>query len=291
MVIKKFVNLTEEIIREVLELEKSCNEYDQLKGSVFLDTSLNFNQSIHSVFLLYEDRSLISMLSMFIPSHVEVEISAMTRPEHRQNGYFKALLSQALEELRTHNIPEILFVCEQPSISGKNALAAIQAEFEHAEYYMSLTRVDRAQSQSAGMSLLKPDVRNLETIVELSIKIFEDNYEDSKSLIENCLNSKTREQFIAILDDKAIGLVSVNHLDVEEASIFGLGILPEYRGQGYGKELMSLILKNLWSQGKRHITLEVDSKNDRALRLYRDMGFQIEIAYEYHRKKAADLLQ
>lgn len=277
-------------MKEVLELEKDCNEYDQLKGSVFLDTSLNFNQSIHSVFLLYEHQMLISMLSMFIPSHVEVEISAMTRPECRQKGYFKALLSQAIAELRIHNIPEILFVCERPSISGKQVLDVLKAGLEHTEYYMGLVRVDQAHVERNRLSLFKPKLRDLETIVELSIKIFEDDYEDSKSLIENCLNSETREQFLASLDDKVIGLVSVNHLDVEEASIFGLGILPEFRGKGYGKELLSLILENLWSQGKAQITLEVDSTNDRALRLYQTMGFRIELAYDYYRKKVADFL-
>lgn len=288
MIIKKYLSLDEKAMKEVLKLEKDCNEYDQLKGSVFLDTSLNFNQSIPSIFLLYEHQTLISMLSMFIPSHIEVEISAITRPDYRHNGYFKALLSQAIEQLRTHNIPEILFVCERPSISGKQVLDALKAGLEHSEYYMSLVRANQANIVRNRLSLFKPNLRDLETITELSIKIFEDDYEDSRSIIENCLNSETREQFLATLDDKTIGLVSVNHLDVEEASIFGLGILPEFRGKGYGKVLLSLILENLWSQGMTQITLEVDSENDRALRLYQAMGFRIELAYDYYRKKVAD---
>ncbi|MDQ7094844.1 GNAT family N-acetyltransferase [Desulfosporosinus sp. PR] len=287
MAVKKYLKLTEDAAEEVLELEEICNRYDGLKGSVFLDTSLNFKQNIPSIFLYYEDGLLISMLSMFIPSHVEVEISALTRPEYRGNGYFKALLSQALEELRFHNIPEILFVCERSSISGKKALAALRAEFEHAEYYMSLVKADHEPGQTSDLDLLKPDLRDLETVVELSIKTFADNYQDSKSRIENCFNSETREQFLVVLGNKVIGLVAVNHLDGEEASIFGLGILPEYRGLGYGKELMELILEYLWNRGKTRLTLEVDSENERALNLYQGKGFKIEIAYDYYRKKVA----
>ncbi|AFM40054.1 acetyltransferase [Desulfosporosinus acidiphilus SJ4] len=288
MIIKKYRSLNETTMSEVLDLEKDCNDYDELRGSVFLDTSLNFNQMIQSIFLLYEGRMLISMLSMFIPSHQEVEISAMTRPEYRKRGYFKALLFQAVEELCLHNISDILFVCERPSDSGKQVLNRLQAVFEHSEYYMSLNRGGKADIENQRLVLSKSTLRDLETIIQLSCKIFDDNDEDARSLIENCLNSESRDQYLAILGDKPMGMVSVNHLSDEEASIFGLGILPEYRSFGYGKELLGLILKDLWRLGKQQITLEVDSENDRAFALYQRMGFRIEVAYDYYRKQVSD---
>jgi ribosomal protein S18 acetylase RimI-like enzyme len=288
MIIKKYQSLNEKAIKEVLALEKECNDFDQHTGSVFLDTSLNFNQTINSVFLVFERQMLVSMLSMFIPSHSEVEISAMTRPEYRRNGYFKALLLQAIEELRTHKIPDILFVSERPSMSGKRVLEALNATYEHTEYYMSLSKVEPTSPERHRLALVRPSLQELEKTIQLSIRIFEDDYADSKSLIENCFNSQSREQFLVTLDEKAIGLVSVNHLGPEEASIFGLGLLPEFRGSGYGKELLHLVLEYLWRRGKTQITLEVDSKNERAFRLYQKIGFRIELAYDYYRKKLVD---
>ncbi|KLU65489.1 protease synthase and sporulation negative regulatory protein PAI 1 [Desulfosporosinus acididurans] len=289
MIIKKYHSLNEPVMSRVLELENVCNDYDRLKGSVFLDTSLNFNQAIPGIFLLYDCQTLISMLSMFIPSHLEVEISAMTRPEYRQNGYFTALLEQAVEELRSHNIPEILFVCEKPSDVGKDVLLNhLQASYEHTEYYMSIPRGGQYNLGKQRLSLTKATLQDLEILIQLSSEIFEDNYDDAKSLIQNCLNSQTREQYLVTVDDKPMGIASVNHLAVEEASIFGLGILSEYRGNGYGQELLKLILKNLWNRGKQQVTLEVDSKNDRAFRLYQGMGFRIELAYDFYRKQVAE---
>lgn len=288
MIIKKYHSLNEPVMSRVLELETICNDYDQLKGSVFLDTSLNFNQAIPGIFLLYERQTLISMLSMFMPSHLEVEISAMTRPEYRQNGYFTALLEQAVEELRSHNIPGVLFVCERPSDSGNDVLNHLKARYEHTEYYMSLARGGQLNPGKQRLSLAKATLQDLEILVQLSREIFEDNYDDTKSLIQNRLNSKTREQYLVTVDDKPMGIASVNHLTVEEASIFGLGILQEYRGNGYGEELLELILENLWNQGKLQVTLEVDSKNDRAFRLYQKMGFRIELAYDFYRKQVAE---
>ncbi|MGC7872968.1 GNAT family N-acetyltransferase [Desulfosporosinus sp. SYSU MS00001] len=288
MIIKKYHSLNEPVMSRVLELETICNDYDQLKGSVFLDTSLNFNQAIPGIFLLYEGQTLISMLSMFMPSHLEVEISAMTRPEYRQNGYFIALLEQAVEELRSHNIPEILFVCERPSESGNDVLNHLKARYEHTEYYMSLLRGRQLNRGKQRLSLAKATLQDFEILVQLSREIFEDNYDDTKSLIQNRLSSQTREQYLVTVDDKPMGIASVNHLTIEEASIFGLGILREYRGNGYGEELLGLILENLWNQGKQQVTLEVDSKNDRAFRLYQRMGFRIELAYDFYRKRVAE---
>ena len=288
MIIKKFKTLDRRTTQEVLELEKACNDYEQLQGSVFLDTSLNFNQDIHSVFLLYDDKKLISMLSMFIPSHSEVEISALTRPENRQNGCFKTLLGQACQELRLYKIPGILFVCEEGAESGKQVVKALNAELDHSEYYMSLFKGEQDYSNRSSLSLVKSTAQDLETLIALSIRIFEDNYEDARSLMENTLNSRTREQFRVVLADRTLGLVSVNHLSEEESSIFGLGILPEYRRKGWGAELLSLVLRDLWSRGKQQAVLEVDSGNKQAFRLYQKMGFRIVLAYDYYRRKVAD---
>ena len=48
-------------------------------------------------------------------SQQEAEISAFTLPEYRCNGYFKLLLSKAIQELNKFNIRDILFVCEKQS--------------------------------------------------------------------------------------------------------------------------------------------------------------------------------
>ncbi|OLN31160.1 GNAT family N-acetyltransferase [Desulfosporosinus metallidurans] len=288
MFIKGYVSLGEKVLNEVLNLERICNDYDNLLGSMFLDSSLNFNHCINCVFLLYENRELISMLSMFIPTQQEAEITGYTLPKYRRNGYFKALLAKAVEELRKFNIPEILFVCETQSNSGKQVINALKAEYEHTEYSM---RLDQGGSENRNGSayvyrllLLRPELEDLEKVIETSIRTFDEPYEDAKSRIENCFESETREQYLAVLNNVPIGLGSTNQ-DDEVGSIFGFGIVPEYRGKGYGEELLHLIVDRLWQKGKTEITLDVNSDNAQALALYQKFGFKIVVAYEYYRQK------
>ena len=289
MIIKSYISLSEKAINEVLNLEDVCKRQDNLKGSVFLDTSLNFNHHIKSIFLLYENDELISMLSMFIPTQQEAEISAFTSPMHRQEGHFKALLTKAVAELGKYEIPTILFVCESQSSSGKKVIANLNTKYDHTEYFMRCSKKSSEGRDRYCLALLMPDVKDLDKLIDTSMRTFNDSYEDSKILIENCFELENREQYLAVLNDQIIGLGSVN-LEGDEGSIFGFGIVPEYRGRGYGTELLHLIVDSLWQRGKTEITLEVNSENVHALELYKKSGFQIEVAFEYHRKKVSEVL-
>lgn len=289
MIIKAYNRLSEKSIKEVLNLEKVCAEYDKLKGSVYLDTSLNFNHCINSVFLLYENRELISMLSMFIPTQQEAEISAFTLPKYRCNGYFKALLSKAVEELRKFDIQDILFVCERQSISGKGVTTAFNANYEYTEYSMRFNKDRYVDRGAYRLLLLGPHFKEIDKIIDTSMKTFNDSYEDSKSRIENFFESETREQYLAGLNDEIIGLGSINQ-ERDEASICGFGIVPEFRGKGYGKELLHLLIDRLWQTGKTEIMLDVNSENAHALELYKKSGFHIEVAFEYYRKEVSEVV-
>lgn len=285
MVIKEYVAPPEKAVREIYKLEQICNQYDNLQGSMFLDASLNFDQQIKTVFLLYEQGQLISMLSMFVPTHLEAEITGYTLPKYRGKGYFKDLVAAAVEELNKFTVSKMLFVCEAQSNVAKRVLKAFKAEYEHTEYFM---RLDASGFQSGYRPVLKNRLvlwpckpNDLKKLIETSIKIFDEPCEDAKNRIENCIKSKSREQYIAVLNGQQIGLGSSNQED-EVGSIFGFGIVPEYRGQGFGEELLHLIIKRLRQRGNSEVTLDVHSENKQAFELYKKIGFQIDTAYEYY---------
>ncbi|MDO0822287.1 GNAT family N-acetyltransferase [Desulfosporosinus nitroreducens] len=285
MTIRAYVSLSQKAIAEVLDLEGICIDHDSLRGSVFLDSSLNINQQIKSFFLLYKNGKLISMLSMFIPTKNEAEITAYTQPKFRGKGYFKSLLGKAVEELRAFDIPELLFVCESPSIPGKRVIDALNADYDHTEYFMRFDRASYTRLNRYRLILSKAEQKDLEKAIAANMKVFGDSREESKNLIKNCFSSDTREQYFAVLDDEIIGVVSVN-LEEEDVSIFGFGIVPEYRSKGYGKELLHLIVDDLLHRGRSGITIDVNNENADALELYQKTGFHIEAAYEYYRKKS-----
>ncbi len=67
-----------------------------------------------------------------------------------------------------------------------------------------------------------------------------------------------------------IGFVSAQKLN-DENKIRAMYLLPEYQGQGIGKQLMQKALT--WLGDDKHISLEVVSYNDKAISFYKKFGF------------------
>lgn len=57
--------------------------------------------------------------------------------------------------------------------------------------------------------------------------------------------------------------------------VAGFGVVPERRGQGRGRELMSALLGRARACGLRHLSLEVLSRNTAARRLYESAGMRV----------------
>jgi ribosomal protein S18 acetylase RimI-like enzyme len=290
LILKELKDYSENVVNEMHHLEQVCKDYDNLKGSIFVDTTMNFNQEMNSIFLMYDGNQLISLLTMFVPTQQEAEITALTLPSHRDKGYFKELLSKAVEELIKYEIPEVLFVLERQSITGKHVITHINAQYDFTEYSMRLDIRQYLPLVSNRLKYLKPKMEDLKSLIETSMRIFEDSYEDAQGVIVNNFQSFTRDQYLGILNAEIIGMGSSSR-DGNEVSIFGFGITPEFRGKGYGYDLLHIIVGHLRQSGIREIVIEVDSNNTHAYKLYQKFGFQIESAYEYYRKKTSELVQ
>ncbi len=60
-----------------------------------------------------------------------------------------------------------------------------------------------------------------------------------------------------------------------------LFVHPDFRGKGLGKDLVINLLKAAAKQGATKALLQVDSKNENAIALYKKMGFTLHHAYKY----------
>ena len=93
---------------------------------------------------------------------------------------------------------------------------------------------------------------------------------------------KMREQqnlmLIAIVGEKIVGQLAVEHVDWETCSHvgeLGLVILPKYRGLGIGRKLINSCLKIVRNKSLfKKITLSCFHNNHIALNLYKKLGFK-----------------
>ena len=83
-------------------------------------------------------------------------------------------------------------------------------------------------------------------------------------------------QFLAIDANQVVGWADIfpswAHA-VAHCGSLGMGVLPAYRGQGIGRQLLQACIAKAWSKGITRIELEVRADNDRAIALYSKLGF------------------
>jgi putative acetyltransferase len=102
---------------------------------------------------------------------------------------------------------------------------------------------------------------------------------------------------VAETDEKVVGMIGLHiYKSARQRHIASLGmtVRTEYQGKGVGKELMENILDlaDNWLMLVR-IELDVTEDNERAIRLYRSFGFEVEGKKKYSiikNGKYADML-
>jgi ribosomal protein S18 acetylase RimI-like enzyme len=86
-------------------------------------------------------------------------------------------------------------------------------------------------------------------------------------------------QFMAVDGDRVVGWADIlpawAHAVAHVGSL-GMGVLPAYRGRGIGRRLLGACIAKARAQGITRIELEVRADNERAIALYRALGFEQE---------------
>lgn len=265
--------------KQIEELQKICNDIENLESKAFLSNEINFDKTIPCFFLGYEDSKLISFLTIFIPQKEEVEISAFTHPDYRRKGHFYELLEEAIKVLKSAKISKILFLIEPDSNSGKEVLKKFpSAKWNRSEYTLSnKNKAIVPVSQDLTLKLVSP--KNKAICLKLTEEIFNISEGENENFIQNAIDAPDREAYIAYYGQEPIGTFNLNYED-NTAFIYGLGISPYCQHKGYGKKMLKHSLNKVFMKVDKAI-LDVDSDNLSAYNLYVHNGFKVDFQIDY----------
>jgi ribosomal protein S18 acetylase RimI-like enzyme len=87
-------------------------------------------------------------------------------------------------------------------------------------------------------------------------------------------------QFVAEADGKLVGWCDIipakAHTVHSHSGVLGIGIVPEFRGKGLGRKLMTATIDKARARGLTRIELSARADNKNAIELYKKLGFVIE---------------
>jgi ribosomal protein S18 acetylase RimI-like enzyme len=103
--------------------------------------------------------------------------------------------------------------------------------------------------------------------------------EETTKFVLNSIQ-QNNPQFVVLSDGNVVGWCDVirntKRIVYSHCGTLGIGLLPEFRGQGIGRRLMQTTIDAAWQCGITRIELTVRAHNANAIALYKSLGFEIE---------------
>jgi len=85
--------------------------------------------------------------------------------------------------------------------------------------------------------------------------------------------------FVAVAEESVIGWCTISKYDeqyMRHCGILFMGLLPDWRCCGIGRQLLHGALEAAWRLGLARVQLEVYADNEPAIQLYQRLGFVVE---------------
>ena len=271
--------LTDAELSSIEQLTNICNSHENLHMRLsWLRTRPPGNET--NDFLYYEESTLVGYLNISSYGTKDKELTSMVHPDHRRKGIFRTLLTAAKEECLQRGVEKLTLVCEHASHSGQSCVAAIGAQHDFSEHEMVLGTFQPRRTFDQQLHVRKADANDTEALIAVVATDFGD-VEEAQSYILDFLAQPNQPFYLATLDQEPIGCLRLDEMD-NEVGIYGFIVRPEYRGRGYGRQILEEVIRTAQAQSSRGIMLEVETNNTNAIGLYCSCGFEVKTTYDYY---------
>ena len=289
--IKKAI-LTEAELAEIEELTEICNRAEHLFMRLsFMMLRGRTGNEIND-FLCYEHGMLVGYLALDEWGSDEKEVIAMVHPDFRRKRIFSALLAAAREECQQRAIPNILLVCEQASVGGQACAKAIGARRDFSEHEMVLEGFQERAAVDERLSLHEAGRADIDAVAAVLSASFNDpELLVTANLLKRFAQEKLPRIYLATFGEgevsckEPVGTLRLDEFD-GVIGIYGFGVVPDYRGRGYGRQILEETIRIIRKTSQEPIMLDVETDNAPAIGLYKSCGFRIKTTYDYYARNA-----
>ena len=116
------------------------------------------------------------------------------------------------------------------------------------------------------------------------------NKDDSKEGIEKYLKRNPSTSFVAVCDEKVVGVILCGH-DGRRGIIQHACVSPDYRRLGIGKKLVDLALEALKAEGINKVLLVAFKKNEGGNKFWESQGFTLREDLNYRNKALSEMIR
>ena len=285
--------LSKEDYEAIKNLEAICYEEQETYLKLELDFKMHQKNNskknkMMTEFFYYENEILVGYLGLGSFGRDVVEVTGMVHPKFRRKGIFKKLYLIAKEEWEKVCPSEVLVLCDHSSLSGLAFINSLGAEYASSEYKMRLSKKPLEFIPIHGIELRlanREDLAEINRQNHIYFGLDEKEVDDKKIEIDmEKLSIQLDENYLSYMAELKGEIIGKIRIDLTENTgfIYGFGVLPDFRGKGYGREILSTALNILKQKGIEDVFLEVATENKNALGLYESCGFEEISVMDYY---------
>lgn len=313
-----WIKLKERLDREdydrINALQEQCVHKDQIVLKLELDYKLGVTSEsteksgIHNIneFMYFDGQQIVGYIGIcgFGEPGAPLEVTGMVHPEYRRQGIFTILHELVMAEWKRRNSSSMLVLCDRKSVFGQRFIEKIGAAYEHSEFelYLQQDSPEPHEQDLCGITFRKATNSDAREVARQNAIYFSDRAQNAEDALEEHDSDTALERqnvpndgmilpeeeerrgmtiYLAEKEEEVVGKV---HLQMSAAvgGIYGLGVLPEYRGKGYGRAILVRAIEKLKEANAKSIMLQVAADNAKALRLYKSCGFLETSTMDYY---------
>ena len=282
--IQATITLTDHQLLEAKALIAICQKDDGTFRDPYLSNMLNFDPDMPAFYLYYEKGELVGLLTVYADDP-DVEVAILVHPNHRRQGIARALYRSFETETASYPIESVTFQTERVFLERHPEFASNWGlvEDEETETWLGRDRTPYELDPRSDVEVRLAEPSYLEAIARLHHQTFSDEMESpelSQRYISEALKDPDSLLYILLKDGQVIGVCTV---DVSGTSnyLYGLAVVEDYRGKGYGSYLVKCLVNQLIEQNDKAFQIAVEDSNVGAKRLYEKIGFvkQTQVVY------------
>ena len=269
-------------LADVHDLVRASEDYDKLDLRVSVAALAATAPRPPSTWLSYRDGALVGFLIGEGLGEAEAEATGVTHPARRRQGVFVALVNAAKAACGSQGTPALILYADDRSAEARGFAAAVGAERAFSESKMRLADAGAVAAVDGRIELRRAGHGDEAAVAAVLAEDMDGEIHNLEQVVAGNMGSPIYRYYIAFRDGHPVGTLNVQTID-GEPYVYGFVVSPTQRRRGYGRAILAGALRDLAAEGARPVYLEVEPDNTPAVSLYRSLGFETLVTYDYYR--------
>lgn len=228
--------------------------------------------------LYYQNNSLIGYLRSFFFFDDACEITLLVDPEFRRKRIATQLLETIIPIMQSEYINKLIF--SAPAKMHDDWFKKLGLIYRNSEYHMQYRLKNQSAIKPKPAKIRYANTADIQDLCIIDNFAFPNKKAEPEALFHSLLKTPNCEIFVLTCDDKVIGKAHV-FSESDKVRLTDIGIHPDNRGQGFGTSLIKHCINHCLLRNKTNIVLDVETTNNNALKLYKNLGFEITNSHDY----------